>query len=1458
MEGKGRGESHAPDVGVRRMARDATGEGRVEQRELDERRYNIDYIERFTTKLFTMQHGTLPPNHPAQRAIEDALIRCRKENTHLPKILVLPEWKDVNAAAIGKDTIIVSLELMRFCRTYEAIVGVVGHERQHLETGDPFEPLREDAHERESSIEPGGIVKDAATRYADKIGRSRLFEVRSDLQGATAKLDEAGVSPMGYREFLHDLDTHTRGDKKYEPDIAHGSPADRMLAIGFLMRYFDFSSSSKDLTHIDAATKEAWSEYPTSGAAWAFRSTMDAGDTNKYRRLAHESRIAWFETLPFEEQIFCSGVLRHHAQFARGDVKERERREAWMKHVDDRMTTLIKERLREADPQVVQTALEAFRCFVLGNSSDPKIYAGEHWLATDIAKRQGAHHYRESIAALLPHVGEYTFGDSRQFMRELGSTFSEAVDDETFVAWLAMVDDTARITCAFFEGRSGELRTSEELACYTLREALVHVRFSKISQEEKNRFRDRFATELAARGQPMEKKSPHNETVQDDSEVIAKFDSDAVCQQVIKQIESLEKVKTNISSFIERTGVLVEDITDVEGIGKYFGMAYSLVKNAILKGYGTLDSKGISLHARTLEEEDLVQRFLLVNILSAYDTATEQHSLFAHYAAIDRLLSRFSFRAQYGLYEHDPTDDGYKRNPADLVMEREVVVALGNETDEIALRVLQQAVNRDLSPSIRRRFFNVALQDLSYRLSETPPDQFFARMDAFAVVGISPDVILKQDVLVHGRLVQHILRHIDTFVTRGEDIRALGLVATLSVDPWVAQMMRRAVAQRTWSVAPDFTEKVRIAFDTEHAGINLAERVIEGDMQTETQVAEVRSAAQRAIDGMFTESARVGWLALSEYIDVRKHEPLEMLDMLLKTQQDDRKIKDAIADQVFFSRFDNPLTKQDADSPEYQKIATERLATADAAFRSLYAIDQPTRLFIVKRLLVDSGIIREKKTRAQALEMLLSHVLPYKNQDTDLVMRTWVEHTVRALADVEDWETVFYAIGPLLADRICLPCKDPVPWGDIHQVEEHIDSAFDLENFAQQDLNTIARDTTREDYLHNANRYLYQADLATRAWLDLSGLPSSERIDSSSLALVRSTAERLGALPVRWLQVGKHYVKFSPQHEREFSGIFNEVAGQTKLAAVSVVEREWPEMWDYVRYFGNRIGGGSLMSVYKVELFKGGFRAMRVCNPNIQTNLGATSNAFRQTVQALAARSVLKPDQRNAIDSSVDLVEEWIRRDISFEDSRARDTKFHATHHGRDEGFGYRIRIPVPDGPESRFFQMDEFVEGMDLTDWTELANRHDMSNVVKTLARNFGMQIATGLLHPDLHPGNIRITENNELVYLDRSFLLDLSLKEQFAISSLFVSTPNVDPLRDLLKDGLEASQHAALDKVLTQAMGSEISDLAGTVRSMLGSLRDIGVRLPLSLILLMRNADAIDGYAKKAGLRGMRDAFN
>ncbi|MFC1723368.1 AarF/UbiB family protein [Nanoarchaeota archaeon] len=631
---------------------------------------------------------------------------------------------------------------------------------------------------------------------------------------------------------------------------------------------------------------------------------------------------------------------------------------------------------------------------------------------------------------------------------------------------------------------------------------------------------------------------------------------------------------------------------------------------------------------------------------------------------------------------------------------------------------------------------------------------------------------------------------------------------------------------------------------------------------------------------------------LAEMISTRKS-AVEFLSAALESGENDFKLKKMLNSSASIRQ----LGLEDASQTLYRSSLMQRYAL----LRNLMTNDQ--------------GILKGKRGRRMLYDMLAEKLLDEPETETDKEWHGHVTGIVESFMTDADLESVYFVLVPLMIDRIFKAPKkrasvksvvedyildmwdhqfsDP---GDreLHQkslrgklTEEELVSHFtteslesvdwdgehdcaDIENYAsvQEQLKEF-RDT--DENMHSdfrqelklaygrgpkyllKDRRMSRRRVQSKELNEILGKPDRGGSSKmSTLDFIVNAAKNLGAPGVRFLQLLGQYTDVPPEYQDSFNHVYDAIQGQSKFAAYTLLEREWDGFKDEIRDLGETVGGGSLMTVYEAITKDGEREVIKVLNPNAEYH---TEESFRVLSEIVKKRARFDSQYELALPLLED-IREWIRADIGFEGFLAKDAEFRETNNGFSHG-EYSILVPESKGTDSKYYKREQYVEGINLTHTDELvAQGHDMKEITSLITKSYFNQVMHGRVHSDVHPGNYRVTQDNQVAILDRNFFLELTPEDQgmlYAIANGGTIESKTQAICDYLQTHNDTLPWSAKTRIESELEGESLDAMSDVIKY----VKQTGLNMPLRMSLLVKNLFALDNMAKDAGFSDVKEAL-
>jgi ubiquinone biosynthesis protein len=261
------------------------------------------------------------------------------------------------------------------------------------------------------------------------------------------------------------------------------------------------------------------------------------------------------------------------------------------------------------------------------------------------------------------------------------------------------------------------------------------------------------------------------------------------------------------------------------------------------------------------------------------------------------------------------------------------------------------------------------------------------------------------------------------------------------------------------------------------------------------------------------------------------------------------------------------------------------------------------------------------------------------------------------------------------------------------------------------------------------------------------------------------------------------------------------------------LERAYPteESWPFADFFGRAVASGSIASVYRARLFNGRDVAVKVRRPGIEHRMQAD---FRLLAAAASGAQRLRCLRNVPVRRMVDQLSAAVLRQL--------DLAQEAEMLGRlKQNLLGLIRVPEPlPGVSGDGVLVMEYIAGLERfrpTDFT-LERRRAMVRCV--LQGVFRMLFVHGVVHCDMHPGNLYLTASGEAVLVDAGFVVQLEpvVQRLFAEFFLNMATGRGYACADVV---LRSAEHVRPESNLA-AFRRNVSDLvAANHRSTAGQFR-------------------------------------
>jgi len=1406
-------------------------------------------------------------------------------------VVLLPRDGSVNACAYPDGTVLVSAGLVKEAQTIEEIQGVIAHEYLHV--------YRE--HSR-ASYQTRERQDTAIKQMASDIGQRRLQEYEADLRGSVIDLDEAGINPLGVRNFFDRM--HKR-EQSRGTGVVHGSSMDRALNISSVAHMIDLASMENELTPVP---QDIHAELSSGvGSRWEdpWEDPSRDGSSQELTDQWQEGRTRFFENLDPKDIPMALSILREKSSLSSGSIN-RSDADAFL---------LLARRFRE---HFIPHEADA--------EQKKKMWYGAMWMYSglpifkeEMQNRLGIRAANFETAEDMARVREGIVEVSQhQDFQYLVSSLNEDTSLHRFER-LSTITEHAKKLQLFGDIENDENADIEGLVVY-LRD--WDLAFSEIEARHSSTLERNVESELEMRLRFLyrEIKSKQNR------ERMALFMAEELGIEIFdlqpemkKAARELAQVKNSgdetsflsalqselnriapkmpIASLVDQVRLMMESAQSLRS--GFDNKKIQEQENRLVKlrdekleritddlELDDIDEDVMESQARTQTYQDEEARALSDRYLGfrALTEAITHCRDYQNMTKVERKIVVMGLARDFkmGVYKrvlddiYDPKTAGSKEKRlygTRVQLLRESLSQKWLErVDEAGLKNMFDVVTNQ--EDLRRRFgflydSNLRVVIAQEGLKDLLRAHFIGRLlgrplkDSLEAVGEwksenrNIDQLILENPSNTGPLALQIAEALRTNQLDSLDYREVLIASRWVNNPFLRGALQRQVTERVWPTL-SFEEKLNLLFPVgdQPAILDFESRDVffEKDVQEREQYHQVKERLRLFVEDIMEEGNEN--VALTALMDrsLRYRDVNRLMRALMTCSKDDRELKRIIYDEVR-----STLATNSADGDEEERFEVpERtlmriLLASDRIVRTLFTLNDFGKTVLLRKLLAsDGGSLPEQRRRKEFLKFLVEDWVQ-EGEDQENLSNVLTD-VRRAMGNIPEWQLVYFGLQGPLRERIAQPPAPgkETPWYDLYEIEEDFEDVGSIKKVFRQVVWQQIPKAAQERPWEYTQQFATFAEDRLRAELTKLGMTGvREAKPMTQMELVKTVGSKAGAMGVRFLQQIPLITELSPEYEQEFLEVYDRVQGQTKVAALRLLEREWPGIWDEIEAVKERIGGGSIVTVYKAETKDGAEEVIKVRNPNIKTHLDEMYKFAKSVLREMVLDSGEKYETAQLLLEDIKL---WVESDIDFSGFLEDDAEFRKRYQGFSvTGNKYKIRIPESRGPANPYFSREEYVPGTNLTDWEKLVERGaNMKQVMSLVSKFYLEQLRVGTLHSDVHPGNYSVTENDEVVAYDRNFPTKLTPEEQGLIGTLLVGGSVEDRKETLFtfltRDAEISNPDNIRDKIDSSIAALERQDVSGALRSLLQTRAD-GARIPLNLILTMKNLRMLDMLSKKAG---------
>ncbi len=1416
----------------------------AESREKSNLRHAGEYLEHY----YCARYRALPEDHPITQYVYQLNKKFPQANV---KIVILSGWSAVNAIALPNDTILLSRGLLDFCRYEEELMFVLGHERVHVK--DHFE-----VHKRKRVSQ---IIKDVKKG----VGQLRYQEMEADIKSVVREMSAAKVNPYGGKSFLQRVANELEhGDKK---DVVHGGAMDRMLTLASVSRLYDQKELSVDMTpmQIPSTFRQVQSNTDIEKQLKSpFNTVKDYGSyTNSVKE--HLEVIG-------SDGILFAAQIQGKVEKAREEYEEMPSltNKTRLEFCNDLMVVEIGEAkkhiancLPELSSEDRDLMLMIYLYFVgqidVLSIADPKdVLNADIERFWEMLDKPELFDRLEQLfqTKILTKLGHHLIGNPEKWLEKMlihacdadrfgsGADFDQAKYLAFAKSWINTLDK------AFVHLG---LSTWKMDKCVSL---VFDAAWPNINPNPNSTKVLELAAQCKVGGYFWDKEVDYDPIQMERDRVMGEtlYNYPELGNKYHDLVEKRDRRPKDImmgnAAFCEKNRK--KDQESFESLGDIREKHRKNV-NAYLKG-----QVNEFLKVGNFQDEAELIRYLKefhISGVNRFDRLkSAQFALFCKkcWKRFKKDVgNEFPIDAFFSMVFEDYPIIGDADSNFAKDRENDMKLPGVKEADEehIARSVFDASYIRDYwGLDVKPVESSELEQQYVEKFVEKKLQQAASRAEAVAIIRRYQDYGLAVAKHLNYKIVADLVIRLGLKTDDDQDGRDLLLLLSESFSDASRAIRVQSEVLRGELAGRDFDQSLNALFNDSRSAkkgdLGLRDDWMERESHSPEQLDKLESGVLESVNSLGENKEALRYIGKMGLIDVLSegiNSKVNLLRVLLKTYESDRELKEELLKLPW-----RIAVKGTQIVPHINEVTA-----------AIWALGDEGRYAFLRMLLVGkNGVFMSAKTRKEFLNDFLSETLEDPSGGHELI--GVFKEIAPELARINDPELFYFAFSPLLLQRFARYPKKITPWEEILKGKRYkskeIAHMLKYQHKAPPIGHGLPSTQVQSKETHALNEYIDQNLLPARQ-------EDSNLRKMQPMELVVEIAKSLGAVGVRFLQVVGQYMKLSPEYEKTFSAVYDQMRGQAKLAAYHTLRREWPEFADQVAQMHPRVGGGSLMTVYEIETKSGEKEVIKILNPNLEYHMERTFEFLEKLIDAMIS---VDKSRYEPVKFAIRDIKQWINEDIDLETFPADDARFRVRYHGwkaEDKPDGeYAIGVPETFEPANKYFIREQYVEGKNLTKWEELmAEGHDMKSIVELICKNYWTQLADGLVHADVHIGNIRVTEDKKCYILDRAGYLkfdDADRDFMFAILTGFYSDVN------MMLDYLWQFDQTEFDLQMTReklkgVLETELKNLQSPQQFVLHLKRN-KVNFPVKLTLLVKNIGVLDGLAKKAGYSGLMEVLS
>lgn len=472
----------------------------------------------------------------------------------------------------------------------------------------------------------------------------------------------------------------------------------------------------------------------------------------------------------------------------------------------------------------------------------------------------------------------------------------------------------------------------------------------------------------------------------------------------------------------------------------------------------------------------------------------------------------------------------------------------------------------------------IFVRSLNYHLADSSSwQEVFGKIEELESSGVDAGEIIQGNREQFGAALAILWNSFPECRSR-EELDQLQQVINWVNDPFLRVQLQSFYYERLWE-GQVFEEKLDAMLSPVASGLVDLRRfnqLIEEEANTESELHLAQRRLRERFDQLLSSETReMGVAVLLDHVRPEPSRRLSALASLLKTSQSNAELRLFLYNTM--TEFDTDSWMDDETMIHY---ANQRIKAAESLEQKMFRMDDSAKYFLLRKLLTGKyGLISDPVFRVSFLDDLLEGLVT-SGQQRNFMKLIW--EIVNGLGEMPTWKPFYFALNPILAKRLAIPPPALSDWRDILS-DQHLQLGDP--SAVQYLRSSMARGIA---YFKNSDpryrlqpwkhpeEFLYHSEELLRSQLlnrEITTLNADATAQLSPLEFIVEVAQHFGALGVRFLQLLPQFVDLPQESQSAFSKVYDAVVGQSKLAALAVLEREWPQLWDHISRLEKRVGG---------------------------------------------------------------------------------------------------------------------------------------------------------------------------------------------------------------------------------------------------------------------------------------------